>query len=43
MGVTIPGGVQNCGDVALRDVVMGTVGWVSLRDLGGLFLPLIIL
>ena len=40
-GVTIRGGVQSCGEVALRDVVMGTVGWVGvgLDDLRGLFHP----
>ena len=32
-GVTIPGGVQDCGDVALRAV--GTVGWVG--DLRAVF------
>ena len=33
--------LQNHGDVALRDVVMGMVGWaeVGLGDLGGLFQP----
>ena len=29
--------LKNCGDVALRDVVMGTIGWVG--DLRGLFQP----
>ena len=31
--------LQNHGDVALRDVVMGTVGWVGIGvgDLGDLF------
>ena len=29
--------LQNCGDVALRDVVMGMVGWVGSDDLGSLF------
>ena len=33
--------LQNHGDVALRDVVMGMGGWagVGLGDLGGLFQP----
>ena len=33
--------LKNCGDVALRDVVSGTVGWVGvgLGDHGGLFQP----
>jgi len=40
-GVTIPGGVQDHGDGALRDVVMGMVGWVGvlLGDLRGPFQP----
>ena len=40
-GVTVHGGAQSCGDVALRDVVMGTVGWagVGLGDIRGLFQP----
>ena len=33
--------LQNHGDVALRDVVRGTVGWVGIGvgDLGDLFQP----
>ena len=39
-GVTVHGGVQ-CGDVALRAVSVGTVGWaeVGLGGLRGLFQP----
>ena len=39
--VTVPGGIQEHGDVALRDVVMGIVGWVGvgLGDLRALFQP----
>ena len=38
-GVTIPGGVQSCGDVALREVGSGHggVGGVGHGDLRGLF------
>ena len=40
-GVTVPEVYQSCGDVALRDVSVGTVGWVGvvLGDLSGLFQP----
>ena len=40
-GVTVPGGVQSCGDVALREVGSGHggVGGVGLGDLRGLFQP----
>uniref|UniRef100_A0A669PNH3 Thioredoxin domain-containing protein n=1 Tax=Phasianus colchicus TaxID=9054 RepID=A0A669PNH3_PHACC len=38
-GITIPGGAQSCGDVALRAV--GMVGWAGIgpEDLRGLFQP----
>ena len=34
---TVPEVLQNCGDVVLRDVVMGMAGWVGvgLDDLSG--------
>jgi len=40
-GVTIPGGVPELWDVALRDAVMGMAGWagVGLGDLRGLLQP----
>ena len=42
-GVTIPGSVQNCVDVALRDMNSGHGGgglMVGIGDLCGLFQPL---
>ena len=41
-GVTVPGGVQNCVDVALRDVVSGEIlveGRIGLNDPRSLFQP----
>jgi len=41
-GGTVPGGVQNCADVALRDMVNGHGAgglMVGLDDLRGLFQP----
>lgn len=29
-GVTVPGVLEDCGDVALQGALMGTVGWVGV-------------
>lgn len=39
VGIPIPAGIPECGDVALGDLAMGMVGWgeVGLGDVRGLF------